>query len=291
VVVLRSYLAPYAAPFLAGPGRRLLDLDDDERLTQERLSGLYARQGRSEEALLAAAEAAKYVLHEAAWLPRFDRVLAVSELHAEAVCARHPGLAVSVVPNTVEVPASVVRLPRSSTLRLLFVGNLAYEPNVDAALQLGREVVPRLREAGRAVELRLAGSRPAAAVTDLAGPGVEVWADPVDLAPHYAWADAALAPIRAGGGTRIKILEAFATRVPVVATGVGAEGLAVRHGEHLLLADGAPALADACRRLQEDPGLAAALAANALALVRERYSRPVGEAILRALFERPPETA
>jgi glycosyltransferase involved in cell wall biosynthesis len=284
VVVLRSYLAPYAAPFLDGPARRLLDLDDDERLTQERLSTLYARSGRTDEALLAAAEAGKYAAHERTWLPRFDLALAVSGLHAAAVRERHPEVRVEIVPNTVEVPDAVERAPRSSALRLLFVGNLGYEPNVDAALWLAREILPLLRGGGRSAELRIAGSRPAAEVAALAGPGVEVYADPPDLTPHYAWADASLAPLRAGGGTRIKILEAFAAGVPVVATEVGAEGLAVLGGEHLLLAGDAGGLAAACRRLGDDPLLAARLAANALALVRERYSRPVGVRTLRGLL-------
>jgi glycosyltransferase involved in cell wall biosynthesis len=290
VVVLRSYLAPYAAPFLEGGGGeppfRVLDLDDDERLTQGRLSELHARRGQPDQALLAAAEAEKYAAHERIWLPRFDLVLAASELHEAAVRERHPDVPVKVVPNTVEVPESVQRIHRSSALRLLFVGNLGYEPNVDAALWLAREIVPRLRQAGSPVELRIAGSHPGSEVAALAGPGVEVCADPVDLAPHYAWADAALAPVRAGGGTRIKILEAFAARVPVVATESGAEGLAVRDGEHLLLADDVDGLAAACRRLEDDDRLAERLAANALDLVRERYSRPVGERILRTLLNR-----
>ncbi len=287
LVVLRSYLAPYAAPFLAGSARSLLDLDDDERLTQGRLSDLYELRGRPDEALLAAAEAGKYAAHERLWLPRFDRVAAASELHQAAVRERHPGLAVKVVPNTIEVPESVRRDVRSPVLRLLFVGNLGYEPNVDAALRIAQELVPRLRQGGTPVELRIAGSHPVPEVAALAGPGIEVCADPADLAPHYAWADLALAPIRAGGGTRIKILEAFAARVPVVATPIGAEGLAVRDGEHLLLADGTEGLAAGCRRLKADGRLTQRLTANALDLVRERYSRPVGQGILRALLSRP----
>ncbi len=297
VVVLRSYLAPYAAPLLAEGSFRVLDLDDDERLTQSRLSELHERRGRPDAALLAAAEAGKYAAHERAWLPRFDLALAASELHAAAVRARRArddgGVEVRVMPNTVEVPEEVRRDPPASTLRLLFVGNLGYEPNVDAALWLAEEILPclrALRPRGGAVELRIAGSRPAAAVAALAGPTdagrIEVCADPADLAPHYAWADVALAPIRAGGGTRIKILEAFAARVPVVATGIGAEGLAVRDGEHLLLADDTEGIAAACRRLADDPALAGRLAASALALVRERYSRPEGVRRLRTFLTR-----
>jgi glycosyltransferase involved in cell wall biosynthesis len=288
VVVLRSYMAPYAAPFLApregGSPLRVLDLDDDERLTHGRLAEMHERRGQSAEALLAAAEAAKYALHEDLWAPRFDLLLAVSEVHAAALELRHPGAGLRIVPNTVEVPAAVRRRPRAPALRLLFVGNLGYEPNVDAAIWLAREIVPRLRAGGLPAELRLAGSHPAAAVAALAAPNVELCADPADLAPHYAWADVALAPLRAGGGTRIKILEAFAARVPVVATAIGAEGLAVRDGEHLLIAGDAASLAAACRRLHDDADLVRHLAANALDLVRRRYARPAGLRRLGDLF-------
>ncbi len=288
VVVLRSYLAPYAAPLLAGAGGRrprcVLDLDDDERLTQQRLGQLYAQRGEAGLARLAAAEAAKYVTHEAAWLPRFDLVLTAADPHAAAVRARHPGVAVAVVPNVVTVPDGVARPEAAhAPLRLLLVGNLAYEPNVDAAQWLAGQIVPRLAQE-LPVALRLAGARPSAGVAALAGGGIQVVADPPDMAPHYDWADVAVVPIRAGGGTRIKILEAFAARVPVVATRLGAEGLAVRDGEHLLLADDTAGIADACRRLAEDAALARRLAANALRLVRERYSRPAGQALIRALL-------
>jgi glycosyltransferase involved in cell wall biosynthesis len=293
VVVLRSYLAPYAAPFLSDPPTdpvkprtlRVLDLDDDERLTHQRLGEMFALQGRAEDALLAGVEAQKYARHEALWVPRFDLVLAVSGLHAAAVAERHPGAARQVVPNSVETPSGRRRQPwRGPALHLLFVGNLGYEPNVDAACWLAGEVVPRLRSVAGQVELRIAGANPAPAVAALAASGIEVWADPADLAPHYDWADVALAPLRAGGGTRIKILEAFAARVPVVASRIGAEGLAVRDGRHLLLADDASGLAAACRRLHDDRPLARRLAGNALALVRRRYARPAGVRHLREVL-------
>jgi glycosyltransferase involved in cell wall biosynthesis len=328
-VVLRSYLAPYAAPFLEGPVR-LLDLDDDERLTHRRLAALQERRGERELARLSEAEAAKYETHERLWLPRFDLLLASSEVHEEAVRARlveeGAEVPVRVVPNSVEVPLEIEReaigpRPRGAALRLLFVGNLGYEPNVDAALWLARELLPRLRanpgspvgpgEAGprgeskglgvpgevsesvaartsrpvRPVELTIAGSHPAEAVSALrAEEGVTIHANPPDLAPFYANADIALAPIGAGGGTRIKILEAFAHRVPVVATAIGAEGIAARDGVHLLLAESVEECAEACRRIGDEPELARELARNAHELVRDRYSRAGAvEAIRQAL--------
>ena len=101
---------------------------------------------------------------------------------------------------------------------------------------------------------------------------MRVHADVACAAPFYEQADAAVVPLRAGGGTRIKLLEAFAHGVPVVSTSVGAEGLDVEAGRHLLIADDPAGLADACRRLMEEPGLADRLRAEALRLVAARYA-------------------
>lgn len=276
LVVLRSYLAPYAQPFLAAEGT-VLDLDDDEADTRRRLAALHLRLGQAGEAAAAQREAAKYLALEAAWLPRFGVLLTCAERHRAALAARLPGARVEVVPNGVAMPSSQEPPAAGGAHpRLLLVGNLSYLPNVDAALWLCQEILPVLRRRDGATEVRLAGSRPAETVRRLATlPGVTVYADPVDLAPHYAWASAAIVPLRAGGGTRIKILEAFAAGVPVLATPVGAEGIDAADGRELLLGDGPEELAAACLRLHGDPELRRRLVEAAGALVRERYSHAV----------------
>src|SRR5262249_17525837 len=92
-----------------------------------------------------------------------------------------------------------------------------------------------------------------------------------DLAPFYASADAAVVPLRAGGGTRIKILEAFAHGVPFVSTRIGAEGLGVVAGVHLHLADEVESFARACLDVKENPELRAALSTRPAALLQARY--------------------
>jgi glycosyltransferase involved in cell wall biosynthesis len=94
-------------------------------------------------------------------------------------------------------------------------------------------------------------------------PNVTLLGELEDIGDELAAAHVSIAPLRWGGGTRIKILEAFAHRVPVVATSVGCEGLEVRSDAHLLVADDAPGLAVACLSLLRDPDRAAALAAAA----------------------------
>jgi glycosyltransferase involved in cell wall biosynthesis len=266
VHVFRLYLAPFAAPFLDGSAASprpvcRLDLDEHESRTRFRSAELYANNGDRMSAYLECAEAEKYERLEDAYLPRFDVVYTASE-GDRAELARRYRSAVRFVraPNAVRVPnnAPADRSSGSGRFTLLFIGTLNYYPNEDAALLLCRDVLPLLlmRVGGRReVRLVIAGALPSAAVKALADvSGVVVAPDVLDVAPLYAKADVVLVPLRAGGGTRIKVLEAFAHRRPVIATSVGAEGIGARHGEHLLIADSPPALADACLFVNGKPG-------------------------------------
>jgi glycosyltransferase involved in cell wall biosynthesis len=297
VHVMRSYLAPYAAPFLAGnlnaqPPFASIDLDDDEALTHRRLATMYGQMGRSDDARIEAAEACKYERLEAQWLPRFRLRITCTATHAQSTAATHPGGVAAVVPNTVALPWRAPRW-RASRNRILFVGNLSYVPNIEGVRNFVEATLPLLRARLPAeVKLRIAGSTPAPEVIALAErPGVELIADPAHLATHYRWADLCVIPLTAGGGTRIKLLEAFAYGVPVVATPLGAEGIAAQDRVHLLLAaphdvltNAHDAFAGACAELLSDAGLAATLSHSARRLVETRYARAVGTRIIRETF-------
>ena len=295
VHVFRLYLAPFAAQFLEGSTDRRrpvcrLDLDDHESRTRYRIADLYASNGDRARAYLERAEAAKYERLEDDYLPRFDAVYTASGSDRAALAARYGGPHRFVhAPNAIRVPVAT-RARRGGgrgPFTLLFVGTLNYYPNEDAARFLCREVLPLVRErigGRRAVRLIIAGALPSAAVRALsATPGVVLAANVVDVAPLYRRANLVVVPLRAGGGTRIKLLEAFAHRRPVVATTIGVEGIDVRHGEHLLIADSPAAFADACLRMMERPDEASEMAARACALVRsahdlDRVSRAIAEA-------------
>lgn len=291
VHVMRSYLAPYAAPFITPDQSSVapfasLDLDDDEAATHARLAALAERSGAALDARIAVAEATKYERHEACWLPCFQLLMTCTAMHARTIAAAHPRCGTAIIPNTVALPPQTSR-PRRPERRILFVGNLSYLPNVDGILGFARDVLPRLRATfGDAVALRVAGSAPVPEIAALASmPGVELMPDPPAMGPHYAWADLAVVPLSAGGGTRIKLLEAFAHDVPVVATTVGAEGIDVLHGVHLLLADSPAAFAEACAHLLSDAALAARLAANARRRVETCYAHSLGVRIIRETFK------
>lgn len=178
---------------------------------------------------------------------------------------------VVIVPNgTDPVPVGSRDLVRADDLTpptLLFAGQLSYPPNADAAVWFSSEVLPRIREARPDVHLVLVG-RPGPEVEALRGrPGVEVRGYVPSMDPVLGEADVVVVPLRAGSGTRLKILEAWAHGVPVVSTTIGAEGLPAQDGEQLLIADDADGLAAACLRLLDDPALRERLRDRGLATV------------------------
>ncbi len=178
-----------------------------------------------------------------------------SELDAER--ARAGGVPrVEVVANAYRLVSDPVgRIQVSDPPTVLFQGTLRYPPNAEAARFLVREVGPHLRRLVPDVRIRLVGT-PAAGLASLGDPpAVTLVGQVPDIADELARADLVVVPLRFGSGTRLKVLEAFAQKVPVVSTTLGAEGLGVQDGVHLLLADTPEGLAEACARLLADEAL------------------------------------
>jgi glycosyltransferase involved in cell wall biosynthesis len=192
---------------------------------------------------------------------------------------------VSVLPNCVPAPAMRVQRDVARHKNVLFVGSLDYGPNQDAFRWLCTELKASIdRDCGSGVTLRIVGRRPFPGAAALAASsGVDLVADAPDLAEHYLWASLVVVPIRSGGGTRIKILEALSYGVPVVSTTLGAEGLSLDDGKDFLRADSADEFAAAVRRILTDPGFRERLAAAGLATHASRYSPDVAERIIAAL--------
>jgi glycosyltransferase involved in cell wall biosynthesis len=179
---------------------------------------------------------------------------------------------VAVVPNGVDTsafPSTASR--RSGPPTILFIGALEWTPNISAVRFLARDVLPAVRARVPDARLLIVGRRPTAAVLALGDPGrVDIAADVPDVRPYWEQADLLAVPLETGGGTRIKILEAFAAGVPVVSTPVGCEGIDARHPEHLLVARRAE-FAGAVVQSLGDPMGAAARAASARSLARRQY--------------------
>jgi glycosyltransferase involved in cell wall biosynthesis len=295
VHLMRLYLAPLAQSFLRQPAADrpfcVLDLDDDDARTCRRLMRLHCEVGNRRAAALAAAEAEKYQTLADRYLAGFARVIVPSEADADRLEMQFAGARFAVVPNCYRwLSWNPRRRPEErGPLQLLFVGTFGYFPNVDAARFLCDAVLPALRRlTDREIRIDLVGAGDATALFQLAErPGVRLHGFVDDLAPLYATANVAVVPVRAGGGTRIKVLEAFAHRVPVVTTRLGAEGIDAVDGEHLLLADDAEAFARACVNIKERPELAAALTVRAAALLAARYSPAQVDAAILKAYARP----
>jgi glycosyltransferase involved in cell wall biosynthesis len=154
---------------------------------------------------------------------------------------------VRVYPNAIPwVPVPV----RTKEHEIVFSGNLEYHPNFSAVRFFARQVWPGLRRRWPQLVWRLVGKSPGAVAKLVAGdPRIQLSGPVEDAVAELARAQVAIVPLLAGSGTRFKILEAWAAALPVVSTSIGAEGLPVRDGEHLLLADTAVTFAEAISRL------------------------------------------
>jgi len=196
-----------------------------------------------------------------------------------------------VVPCVVPICADAAPITDVTDPSFLFVGNLNYAPNVDALVYLQEALLPALVRSMPQMRITIVGRSPAtdearAAIDRLRRvPHFDFVFDVPDCAPYYRRCAAALAPIRLGGGTRVKILEAFAQRVPVVSTTKGCEGLAVSPAEHLLIADETEAFAQRCVEVVRDPALRARLAASGLAYVEAHHAQAVVDRILAETIE------
>jgi glycosyltransferase involved in cell wall biosynthesis len=168
---------------------------------------------------------------------------------------------------------------------VLLQGSFDYQPNIDAAQWLATDIAPRIRAAVPEAEVRLVG-RPGTNVTQLHQPrAVTVVGAVPTMEEELARASVAVVPVRFGSGTRVKILESFAHRVPVVSTTLGAEGLDVEDGVHLLLADDPEAFAAATVRLLGDVGLRLRLTEAAEQRYLDRYDGRVADEGVRRLLE------
>ena len=223
-----------------------------------------------------------------------DHVLAVSDADAVALRGLVPGLDVTVVPNGVdarayvpEVPDAEPRLPENA---LVFTGTMGFRPNVDAVLWFTRQVLPLVRARVPDVRFFVVGQQPHRRLDGLRShPAVVVTGWVEDVHPYIAQAAVFVAPLRIGGGTRLKLLEAMAMRKAVVATRLGAEGYPLRDGRELLLADTPADFASATVALLHDSEQRAQLGLAARAFVEEYYDWrvivPRVEAVYRSLLD------
>lgn len=200
----------------------------------------------------------RMVNSERAHCRRFDHVIAVSDIDARTMTAAY-GLG-SVSSVTTGVDLGFFR--RSPPINhggsdIVFVGSMDWMPNDDGVRWFAADIFPRIRMAQPNARLVVVGRSPSASLRELAlrNPMIEVTGTVSDVRPYLQEAALCIVPLRIGGGTRLKIYESMAMGVPVVSTTIGAEGLPLRNGVHLLLADSAHEFADAVVSLLKNPSL------------------------------------
>lgn len=194
---------------------------------------------------------------------------------------------IRVVPNAVDTAFYDPAASTANRAGVLYVGNFQNLPNIDALEHLVEEIWPLIRTRLPDATLSVLGAHPSERVTRFdAQDGIQVIGAVPDLRPYYHGHRLMVAPIRAGSGTRLKILEAFAAGLPVVSTTLGAEGIDAESDRHLLRAEEPDTFAAAVIRLLQEDDLADQLSKNALQLVRDSYDwQRSADATLRAWDE------
>ncbi len=286
VDIQRSYMAPYVdviAPECRC--RKILTLYDIdytqyrrilsvERNFIEKIKLFYKGRLFSKRALL------KYA-------GRFDTCVVVSDLDRDALQRAAPVLDVAVVPNGVDAAGYSLLRDWPETPTLLFVGTMSYPPNADAALFFCEEIFPLIKERVPDAKLLIVGRKPAAPVRALASADVIVTGFVESVIPYYERSSVSVVPLRAGGGTRLKILESMALGRPVVSTTIGCEGLQVTHNKDILIADTPTDFAAQIVRLLSDETLRKDLVTQGRQLVETRYDWKACAQQLMQVYEAP----
>jgi sugar transferase (PEP-CTERM/EpsH1 system associated) len=219
---------------------------------------------------------------------RADVVLVTSAREHLLLKSMLPRSVIRVVPNGADIQAFQYESPEKEVPnQIIFTGTMDYYPNITAVLFFAQQCWPLIQARVPGATWQIVGRKPPPEVQRLAElPGVTVTGFVPDVRPYLARAAVAIAPLQIGSGTRLKILEAFAMQKAVVSTGVGCEGLSVKSGKHLIVADQPEAFAQAVVELLSNPSMRIALGSAGRALVEAEYSwEQCGAQLLHVLEE------
>lgn len=217
---------------------------------------------------------------------RADLVLACSAVDAQTLLQLAPDAHVSVVANGVDLDnnrpaATTTTMDASAPQKLVFVGQMGWFPNRDGVEWFLDEIFPRILQSKPSAQFVLVGKTDGLAVPKAVAAQVTLTGFVADLRPFVDDASVYVVPLRAGSGTRLKVLEAMALGKAIVTTSTGSEGIALRNGESALYADDAASFAAATLRLLDSPDMAQCLGAAARACAEQHYGwEAVGQQLL-----------
>ena len=211
--------------------------------------------------------------------PKFDAVTCTSDIDATVFqkhCVRD---AIEIIPNGVDITHYQPDFSTEAPAHLIYIGSMDWYPNEDAVGFFADEVLPRIQECVPDVKFSIVGGNPSARVEKLAErKGIVVTGRVPEIKPYFAEATVFVVPLRIGSGTRLKILEALAMGKAIVSTSVGAEGLDLKDGEEIFIADESTVFADAVTRLLTDASLRREIGEKGRARVERDYDwRSIGE--------------
>ncbi len=202
-----------------------------------------------------------------------DRVVTVSELDKNQVAEYTKPERIDVIPNGVDLHFFQPRIQTSTSPIIVFTGSMDWHPNQDAVIYFTREIFPIIRKSIPNTIFTVVGRKPPRHIRKLGELTNVFVTGTVPDVRRFLWdATVAVVPLRTGGGTRLKILEAMAQGTPVVSTAIGAEGLELTDGQHLFVEDNEERFASRVIELIRTPQLQLEIAKNALAKVNARYS-------------------
>lgn len=224
---------------------------------------------------------------EIALCKKADLVLATSERDGSTLREKLPSAVVDVVPNGVDIEVFQSDTLDQPSHQIIFTGAMNYYPNIDAVLTFAKNSWPLIKAQIPDATWLIVGREPPSQVKALESlAGVTVTGSVADVRPYMATSAVAIAPLQIGGGTRLKILEAFAMSRPVVSTSIGCEGLSVTHEKNLLIADHPEEFAQAVIRLLQNPQMRTQLGSAGRLLVEQEYSwESCGARLLHILEE------
>jgi len=285
ILLAHTHLAPVLNGVDTGAAVKILDLHNLNFVIIKRQAENLASARRR---LLERIESRKMKNYERRVLQEFDRLLAVSKIDAGIVRSMGIKKELDEIPNGVDtryfipVKSKGLERPRS----LVFVGAMGYRANEDAALFFAREIFPSIKKKYPDATFRVVGGNPSDEIKSLSSTeGIEVMGFVEDIRPYVLEGSVFVVPLRIGGGTRIKILEAMSMGKSVLSTSIGAEGLDVEDGAEILIADDARDFAERISELFEDDGLRKKLGSAARQKVIRAYDwKSVGKKLTELLL-------
>jgi len=257
---------------------------DEHNVEFDLLERMAAGESRFLRRLYNRIEAAKFRREELSAVSNAALTLVTSDRDGELLTSLSPGLKTAVITNGVDCdyfarPAGP-RQPESA----VFVGATHYFPNEEGVLFFLREIHDRIRKTWPTFKFIVVGGNPPPSITRYRSDDTVITGYVDDVRPYMWGASLFVVPLRMGGGTRFKIVEAMAAGVPVVSTRLGAEGIPIVDGRELILADEPEAFADAMGKVFSNPALAESLTRVGLSFVRSHFDWPViGERLDAAL--------